>query len=59
MQQDCERVGVGSEDGNLAGVAVQSLGDLVGALLGLTVVGGRLEEVEDLLREGRVGQRPG
>lgn len=59
VQQDGQRVGVGSEDGNLASVAVQGLGDLVGALLGLAVVGGRLEEVEDLLREGRVGQRPG
>lgn len=59
VQEDGQRVGVGSEDGDLARVAVEGLGDLVGTLLGLAVVGGRLQEVEDLLGQGRVGQRPG
>lgn len=59
VQQNGKRVGVRSENGNLACVPVERLGDLVGALLRLAVVRGRLEEVEDLLREGRIGQRPG
>lgn len=59
VQQDRERLRVGGQDGNLAGAAVQRLGHLVGALFGLANVRRRLQEVENLLGQGGVGQRPG
>lgn len=59
VQQDGEGLGVGGQDGNLAGTAVQGLGDLVGSLLGLADVSGRLEEIEDLLGKSGIGQGPG
>lgn len=59
VQQNSQGVGVGGEDGNLAGVAIEGLGDFVGTLLGLPVVSGRLQQIENLLRQGRVGQGPG
>ena len=59
VQQDCQRRRVGGEDDDLGDTSVESLGRLVGALLQLTVVRGLLHEVEDLLREGLVGDRPG
>lgn len=50
MQQDRKRCGVGSEDDNLSGATVERLGGLVGTLLELAVVAGRLDDVQDFLR---------
>lgn len=58
VQQDGQGLRVGGQDGNLAGAAVQRLGHLVGALFGLANVRRRLQEVENLLGQGGVGQRP-
>lgn len=59
MQQNRERRGVRSEDDNLTDAAVEGLGRFVGALLQLAVVRGLLDEVQNLLREGCVGDGPG
>lgn len=59
MEEDGERGGVSGEDDDLGDTAVERLGRLVGALLQLTVVAGLLDDVEDLLGEGRVGNGPG
>jgi hypothetical protein len=59
VQQDGEGRGVGGEDDDLGDAAVESLGRLVGALLQLAVVGCLLDDVEDLLGEGGVGDGPG
>lgn len=59
MQEDGERGGVGCEDDDLGDTAVEGLGGLVGALLQLLVVGGLLNDVEDLLGESGVGGGPG
>lgn len=58
MEEDGERGGVGGEDDDLGDTAVERLGRLVGALLQLAVVAGLLDDVEDLLGEGRVGDGP-
>lgn len=49
MEQDGQRGGVGSEDDNLCGSAVQGLRGFVGALFKLAVMAGRLDEVQDFL----------
>jgi hypothetical protein len=59
MEEDGERGGVGGEDDDLRDTTVEGLGGLVGTLLQLTVVAGLLDDVEDLLGEGRVGNGPG
>jgi hypothetical protein len=59
VQDDGEGRGVGGEDDELGGSAVKRLGSLVGALLQLAVVAGLLDEVEELLGEGFVGDGPG
>jgi hypothetical protein len=59
MQDDGQGRGVGGEDDELRGSAVERLGCLVGALLQLAVVAGLLDEVEELLGEGFVGDGPG
>jgi hypothetical protein len=59
VEQDGERGRVGGQDDELRDAAVERLGRLVGALLQLAVVGGLLDDVEDLLREGRVCDGPG
>lgn len=59
MQQDGEGRGVGGQDDDLGDAAVERLGRLVGALLQLAVMGGLLDDVEDLLGEGGVGDGPG
>lgn len=58
MEEDGERGGVGREDDDLGDTTVEGLGRLVGTLLQLTVVAGLLDNVEDLLGEGRVGDGP-
>lgn len=58
VEKDGQRSGIGGEDDNLRDTSVESLGGLVGALLQLAVVAGLLHEVEDLLGEGLVGDRP-
>lgn len=58
VEEDGERGGVGGEDDDLGDSAVERLGRLVGALLQLAVVAGLLDDVEDLLGEGRVGDGP-
>lgn len=58
MEEDGERGGVSGEDDDLGDTAVEGLGRLVGALLQLTVMAGLLDNVEDLLGEGRVGDGP-
>lgn len=59
MEEDGERGRVGGEDDDLGDTTVERLGRLVGTLLQLTVVAGLLDNVEDLLGEGRVGDGPG
>lgn len=59
MQQDRKWRGVCSQDDNLTDTSVQRLGRLVGAFLKLSVVRGLLDEVENFLRQGLVGDRPG
>lgn len=58
VQEDGQRGGVGGKDNDLSGSSVQSLGGLVGTLLELTVVAGRLDEVQDLLGHGSIGDGP-
>lgn len=59
MQQNGQRRRVRSQNHNLADAAVQRLGGFVGAFFQLAVVRGLLDEVENLLREGLVGDGPG
>lgn len=59
VQKNGEGLGVGGENGDFAGSAVQGLGDFVGTLLGLADVRGRLQKIEDLLSKGGISQRPG
>jgi hypothetical protein len=49
VEKDSERSSVGSEDDDLTDTTVQSLRRLVCTLLELAVVGGLLDDVEDLL----------
>ncbi len=48
----------GSKNNELCNATIQSLRRFVGALLQLTVVGCLLDEVQNGLREGRVGDGP-
>ena len=59
VQQDLQRLSVGSHNDELGNAAVQRLGGFVGALLELLVVRGLLDQVQDLLRERRVSQGVG
>lgn len=59
MEEDGKRSGVGGEDDDFGDTTVEGLGGLVGALLQLTVVGGLLDQIEDVLGEGGVGDGPG
>lgn len=56
MEENLEGSGVGSHNDELGDTTVEGLGGLVGTLLELAVVGGLLDEVEDGLGEGRVGE---
>jgi hypothetical protein len=57
VQEDLERLGVGSHDDELGDTTVKGLGRLVGSLLQLAVVGRLLDDVEDLLRQRGIGER--
>ena len=59
MEEDGQRRGVGGQDDDFRNATVESLGRFVGTLLQLAVVRGLLDEVEDFLREGLVGDGPG
>ena len=59
VQQNGQRSGISSEDDNLGDTTVEGLGGLVGTLLQLAVVGGLLDQVEDVLGQGGVGDGPG
>ena len=59
MEEDGKRSGVGGEDDDFGDTTVEGLGGLVGALLQLTVVGGLLDQIEDVLGQGGVGDGPG
>ena len=59
VQQNGQRSGIGSEDDNLGNTTVEGLGGFVGTLLQLAVVGGLLDQVEDVLGQGGVGDGPG
>ncbi len=48
----------GSKDDELCNATIQSLRRFVGTLFQLTIVGCLLDEVENGLREGRVGDGP-
>lgn len=58
VKENSQRAGVGGQDDDLGDTAVEGLGGLVGALLQLAVVGGLLDEVENLLGESLVGLGP-
>lgn len=49
VEQNSQRSGVGSKNDNLSGTTVQGLGGLVGTLLELAVVAGRLDQVQNFL----------
>lgn len=49
MEQNGERRSIGCKHDQLADTAVEGLGGLVGTLLDLAIVGGLLDEIEDLL----------
>jgi hypothetical protein len=59
VQQNLQRLGVGGHHDELADAAVERLGRFVGALLQLAVVGGLLDDVEDLLRQRGVREWEG
>lgn len=59
VEENGKRSGVGGEDDDFGDTTVEGLGGLVGALLQLTVVGGLLDQIEDVLGEGGVGDGPG
>lgn len=59
MQQNSQRAGISSEDDDFRGSAVESLGRFVGAFLQLLVVRSLLDDIEDVLGEGFVGDGPG
>ena len=57
VEEDGQRLSVGSKDDELRDAAVQGLGCLVGTLLELLVVGSLLHETEDHFGEIRVRER--
>lgn len=59
VQQDLNRLSVGSHDDELRDTSVQGLGGLVSTLLQLSQTLGLLDNVEDLLGQGRVCQWEG
>lgn len=59
MQQNSQRRGISSEDNDLGRSAVQRLCGFVGAFLQLLVVRSLLDDIEDVLGEGFVGDGPG
>jgi len=59
VQQNFDRFGVGRHDDHFADAAVQGFGRLVRSLLGLLVVGGLLDEVEERYRQFGVGEGEG
>lgn len=59
VENNLDGLDVCSHDDELADTSVERLGGLVSSLLELLVVGGLLHEVQDLVREGSVGQREG
>lgn len=58
VEENLKGIGVGGEDDDLRDSAVEGLGGLVGTLLQLAVVGGLLDDVEDLLGDSGVGDWP-
>ena len=58
MENDLERLGVGGHDDELRLSTIERLGGLVGALAQLLVVHRLLHEIEHLLRQTSLGQRP-
>lgn len=59
MQQNSQRAGISSEDDNLRRSAIQRFCRLVSAFLQLLVVRSLLDDIEDVLGEGFVGDGPG
>lgn len=59
VQQNSQRAGISSEDDDLGRSAVQRLCGFVSAFLQLLVVRRLLDDVEDVLGEGFVGDGPG
>ena len=57
VQNDLQRLGVSGEDNQVGDAAVQALGGLIGALLEELEVLGLVQQVEDRLAHGVVGQR--
>lgn len=59
MQQNRQRAGISSEHDELRRSTIQGLCGLVRAFLDLAVVSCLLDEVEDVLGQGLVGDGPG
>lgn len=59
VQQNSQRGGISSEDDDLRCSAVEGFCRFVSALLQLLVVGSLLDDIEDILGEGFVGDGPG
>ena len=59
MQENLDGLGVSGHDDELRDTTVEGLGGLVGSLLELSQVGGLLDNVQNLLGEGSVGEGEG
>jgi len=58
MQENCQRSGISCEDYNLRDTSVQGLGGLVRTFLQLSVMRRLLDEIEDFLGKGGIGDGP-
>lgn len=59
MEENGQWGGVGGEDEDLRDTTVEGLGGLVGSLLQLAVVRSLLDQIQDGLGKGSVGDGPG
>ena len=59
MEQDLEWLRIGCHNDKLGNTTVERLGDLVGTLLQLLVVGCLLDQIHDRVGESGIGKGPG
>lgn len=56
MEKDLQWLGIGGHNNELGNTSVEAFGGFVGALSELLVVGGLLDQIEDLLGQAGVGE---